>query len=41
MNSRDQKDVKWGGFVGIVLAVVFAGGLPLLSVAGAHGLNPR
>ena len=26
MNSRDQKDVKWGGIVGIMIAVVFAGG---------------
>ncbi len=40
MNSRDGKDVKWGGLVGIALATVFAGGLALLSVAGAHGLNP-
>jgi cytosine permease len=40
MNSRNAKDVKWGGLVGIALATVFAGGLSLLSVAGAHGLNP-
>jgi cytosine permease len=37
MNSRDEKDVRWGGLVGILLAVLVAGGLPLLSVAGAHG----
>lgn len=40
MNSRDARDVKLGGFVGIALAIVYAGGLPLLSVAGAHGANP-
>ena len=41
MNSRSQADVTKGGWVGIALAVVFAGGLPILSVAGAHGLNPN
>jgi cytosine permease len=40
MNSRNAEDVKWGGLVGITLAVLVAGGLPLLSVAGAHGLHP-
>jgi cytosine permease len=40
MNSRNAKDVKLGGLVGIALAVMVAAGLPLLSVAGAHGLNP-
>ena len=29
-----------GGLVGITLAILVAGGLPLLSVAGAHGLYP-
>jgi cytosine permease len=38
MNSKDEKDVRWGGLVGILLAVLVAGGLPLLSVAGAHAL---
>ena len=40
MSSRDARDVRLGGLVGIALAIVYAGGLPLLSVAGAHGLNP-
>lgn len=40
MGNRNAKDVRLGGLVGIALAIVFAGGLPLLSVAGAHGLNP-
>jgi cytosine permease len=39
-NSRNETDVKWGGLVGITLAVLIAGGLPLISVAGAHGMNP-
>ncbi len=38
MSSRNERDVRWGGLVGILLAVVVAGGLPLLSVAGAHVL---
>lgn len=41
MNNRDERDVRLGGLVGIALAVVYAGGLPLLSVAGAHGLFPQ
>ena len=40
MNSRNAKDVRWGGLVGVSLAAVVAGGLVLLSVAGAHGLHP-
>lgn len=40
INSRDERDVRMGGLIGIALAVLVAGGLPLLSVAGAHGLNP-
>ncbi len=40
INSRSKSDVRWGGLVGIVLAVVVAGGLPLLSVAGARVLVP-
>ena len=39
-NSRNENDVKWGGLVGITLAVLIAGGLPLISVTGAHGTNP-
>jgi cytosine permease len=38
MNSRNEKDVRMGGLVGITLAVIFAAGLPLLSVAGASKL---
>ena len=38
MNSRNEKDVRMGGLTGITLAIVFAAGLPLLSVAGASTL---
>lgn len=40
MNSRNQDDVRKGGWVGVALASLVAGGLPILAVAGAHGLNP-
>ncbi|HEY7208748.1 MAG TPA: cytosine permease, partial [Bryobacteraceae bacterium] len=39
MNSRDDKDVRWGGLVGIFLAILIAGGLPLIAIAGAHVLH--
>jgi cytosine permease len=39
--SRNAKDVKMGGLVGIALAIIFAGGLPLIAIAGAHGANPN
>jgi len=38
MNNRDSRDVRWGGLVGVTLAILIAGGLPLLSVAGAKVL---
>jgi cytosine permease len=38
MNNRDDNDVRWGGLVGVLLAILIAGGLPLISIAGAHGL---
>ena len=41
MNSRDDGDVRKGGFFGIALAILYAGGLPILSVAGARALNPN
>jgi len=37
MNARHAKDVRWGGMVGIALAVLVAGGLSLAAIAGAHG----
>jgi cytosine permease len=37
MNNRDAKDVQLGGLVGIAGATIFAGGMSLLIVAGAHG----
>ena len=38
MNSRNEHDVRWGGWVGIGLAILVAGGLPLMAVAGARAL---
>lgn len=40
MSMRDERDVRLGGVVGIALSIVYAGGLALLSVIGAKGLNP-
>lgn len=40
MNNRNATDVRWGGLVGIAGAILYAGGLPILSVAGARVLNP-
>jgi cytosine permease len=37
MNNGTPKDVRMGGLVGIGVAVIYAGGLPFLSVAGAQG----
>jgi cytosine permease len=37
MNNRDRPDIVRGGLVGITLAIVVAGALPLLSVAGMLG----
>ncbi|MGI8742229.1 MAG: cytosine permease [Bryobacteraceae bacterium] len=41
MNNRDSRDVRLGGLVGITLAIMYAGALPLLSVAGAHVRDPQ
>jgi cytosine permease len=38
--NRNEKDVQMGGLVGIALAIIVAGGLPLIAIAGAHGSNP-
>jgi len=40
INNRNEKDVRMGGLVGIAVAILYAAGLPLLSVAGARALNP-
>lgn len=36
-NSRHGEDVNRGGLVGVALATIFAGGLAVIAVAGAHG----
>lgn len=40
MNARNGSDVKLGGIFGVVIATIYAGALPLLSVAGANGMHP-
>ena len=35
--SRNKSDVIWGGFFGVFLATVLAGGVAILTVAGAYG----
>ncbi len=40
MGNRNAKDVQLGGLVGITLAIVVAGGLPLIAIAGANAANP-
>jgi len=37
MNNRNRSDIAWGGLTGIALAIVIAGGLPILAVAGHIG----
>jgi cytosine permease len=37
MNNRNRRDIVLGGLTGIALAIVVAGGLPMLSVAGHIG----
>ncbi|HVN83019.1 MAG TPA: cytosine permease [Terriglobia bacterium] len=39
LNSRNARDVKRGGLVGIALAIVVSAGIPLLVVAGAHSMR--
>jgi len=41
MGNRNKKDVQLGGLVGIALAAIIAGGLPLVAIAGAHGAHPE
>ncbi len=37
MNNRHASDIRWGGLIGITLAIVVSGGLAVLAVAGAIG----
>jgi len=41
MGNRNGKDIQYGGLTGIALAILVAGGLPLIAIAGAHGANPE
>jgi len=38
--ARNTKDASLGGWFGVALAILVAGGLAILTVAGAHGINP-
>jgi len=38
--NQNRNDVKMGGLIGIALAIVVAGGLPMIAIAGAHGKDP-
>src|SRR5262249_27798888 len=38
-NNRDSKDVSMGGWVGIVLAIIFTAGISVVAVAGAQGMK--
>jgi cytosine permease len=41
MENRNARDVRLGGLVGIGLAILYAGGLTLFAMAGAHSANPN
>jgi cytosine permease len=41
INARHERDVRWGGLVGVMLAPIVAGGLALAAVANANGSNPK
>jgi cytosine permease len=41
MNSRNERDVRWGGLVGVMLAAIVAGGLSLAAIASANGADPK
>lgn len=40
-NNRNSKDVQYAGLAGIWGAILFAAGLAVITVAGAHGYNPE
>ncbi len=39
-NSRDENDVNMAGLTGVTLSIILAGGLALIIVAGALGIDP-
>jgi cytosine permease len=41
MNARHERDVRWGGMVGVMLAPIVAGGLSLAAIAASSGANPK
>jgi len=41
MNARHERDVRWGGLVGVMLAPIVAGGLALAAVSASSGVSPK
>ena len=41
MGNRNAKDIQMGGLTGIALAILIAGGLPLIAVAGANAKRQK
>jgi cytosine permease len=39
-NARNKTDVRWGGLVGITLAIIVAGGFSIAAVASANAATP-
>ena len=35
-NNRDKKDVQMGGYIGVVVAIIFTAGISVIAVAGAR-----
>ncbi len=40
MNNRDKNDVLMGGLVGVAVAIIVCGILPMIAIAGVMGSNP-
>ncbi len=39
LNSRDESDVRKGGVVGIIVAIIFTAGISVITIAGAQALG--
>lgn len=40
LHLRSKQDVRTGGITGVIVPSIYAGGLTIITVAGAHALNP-
>jgi cytosine permease len=36
MSARDKRDVNWGGYIGILVAIIFTAGISVIAMAGAR-----